>query len=104
VNRRIDTLQAAVQVGHELLALLQADDVDGDAIRSLLSQRRELIASCDPTDFSGEERAIARALVELDDRIVARCEERSRVVASTLCRVRQRATTSAPGRVLTDLA
>jgi hypothetical protein len=104
VNLRLDALRAALAVGEELLALLGQDDIDGDAIRSLLSRRRDLIASCDPTAFTGEERALARALVELDARIVAACDERSRVVASTLCRVRQRPPISAPGRVLSDLA
>jgi hypothetical protein len=104
VKRRIDTLRAALAVGEELLEHLSHEDLDGEVIRSLLDRRRELIASCEPTDFTDEERALARELVALDARIVSSCDERSRVVASTLCRVRQRAPISAPGRVLTDLA
>ena len=104
MTQRIDTLRAAVAIGEELFELIARDDIDGDAIRSLLARRRDLIASCSPTGFSDEERVLARALVDLDERIVALCDERSRVVASTLCRVRQRAPISAPGRVLTDLA
>ena len=104
MTRCADTLRAAIAVGEDLLARLALDDVDGDAIRSLLARRRELIASCAPIDLSAEEHALARALVELDERIVALCGERCRAVASTLARVRQRAPNSAPGRVLTDLA
>jgi hypothetical protein len=104
VKSRADTLRAAAAIGEELFAMLAQEDVDGDVIRSLLSQRRDLVASCDPIAFSDEERALARAIVELDGRIVALCDERSRAVASTLCRVRQRPPISAPGRMLTDLA
>jgi hypothetical protein len=104
VKRRVDTLRAAVRIGEDLLELLADEDIDGDATRSLLLQRRDLLASCEPDAFSDEERALARAIVDLDARIVALCDERSRVVAATLCRVRQRAPISAPGLVLTDLA
>lgn len=101
---RTDTLRAALAIGEELVARLSVGDLDGDVIRSLLARRRDLIAACDDTNFTDEERTIARALVELDQRVIALCGERSRVVASALSRVRQRAPQSAPGRVLTDLA
>lgn len=98
-------LRAAVRIGHELCELLVDADIDGDAIRTRLQQRRELIDALDPTPFSDEERALARSLVDLDARVIALCDERSRVVAAALVRVRQRAPIpTTPGRVLTDLA
>ncbi len=104
MSARLDTLRAALAVGEELFARLSVGDTDGEIIRALLVRRRELVASCDDTNFTDEERAVARALVDLDARIIAACGERSRVVASAISRVRQRAPQSAPGRVLTDLA
>lgn len=104
MSARLDALRAALAVGEELFARLSVGDTDGDIIRALLVRRRELVASCEDTNFTDEERAVARALVDLDARIIATCGERSRVVASAISRVRQRAPQSAPGRVLTDLA
>jgi shikimate kinase len=104
VSERLETLRAALAVGEELFARLSVGDMDSDVIRSLLARRRELIASCDDAEFTDEERALARSLVELDARVIALCGERSRVVATAISRVRQRAPQSAPGRVLSDLA
>jgi hypothetical protein len=102
---RADLLRLAVRLGHELCELLVDSEIDGDAIRARLQQRRELIAALGATAFSEEERALARSIVALDARVIALCDERSRVVAAALVRVRQRAPIPAtPGRLLTDLA
>lgn len=104
-SSRADLLRDAVRIGHELCELLVGNEIDGDAIRRRLHQRREIIASLDGTTFSEEERALARSLVALDARVIALCDERSRVVAAALVRVRQRAPIPAtPGRLLTDFA
>jgi len=105
VSGSTDTLRAAIALGEELVGLLSADDTDGDAIGDRLVRRRALLVTLAPrTPTTAEERELARIAVALDERILHLCDERCRVVAAALTRVRQRAPQSAPGRVLTDVA
>jgi hypothetical protein len=102
---RTDALAAALAIGEELLVRLADGEIEDAAIATQLALRGRLLESLStavpPTD---EERTLARKIVESDVRLVALVDERRRLVASALARVRQRSASAAPGRVLTDLA